>query len=50
MNDALLVGVLNGVADLDEQLQPLLQREPAVITELDQRNAMNQFHHEVWPA
>ena len=45
-----LMGVLNGLADLDEQLQPLARIEPPLVAELGDRDAPDQFHHEVGAA
>jgi len=50
MNDALLVRVLHGLANLNEQLQPLRGRELGLIAVLRQGDAVDQFHHEVGPA
>ena len=46
VDDALLVGVLNRLADRDEQLQPLPRGELALITESGDRHALDQLHHE----
>ena len=46
MDDALLVGVLHRLADRHEQLQPLLGRQPGLVAELGQRQAVDQFHDE----
>ena len=50
MDDALLVCVLDGVADLDEQLQPLGGVELLVVAVLGDGDALDQLHHEVRPA
>jgi hypothetical protein len=50
VDDPLLVGVLNGLADLDEKIQPLAGRQLVLVAELCDRNASHQFHHEVGPA
>jgi len=52
MDDALLVGMLHGVADLDEQSQPLLgaQTIPIAIAVFGDRNPLDKFHDKVRPA
>ena len=50
MDDPLLMGMLHRLADGDEQLQPLAQREVAFIAILGDGDALNQLHHEVGPA
>ena len=50
MDDPLLMGVLHGLADLDEQLQSLPRREAVLIAILGDRDSADQFHHEVGPA
>ena len=50
MNDAFLMGVLHGVADRNEQMEPLLRREFFVITVLRDRHALDVFHDEKRPA
>src|SRR6478752_2742197 len=50
MNDALLMSVLNGVTDLDEQLQPFFSRELALVAILRDLDAAHQFHDEKWAA
>ena len=47
MDDPLLVGVLHGLADRDGQLEPLAKRQPALVAELGDRDALDQLHHEV---
>ena len=46
MDDPLLVGVLNCVADLDEELDPLLRREAALVAVLVQLFAGHVLHRE----
>ena len=50
MNDPLLMGVLDGVTDLDEQLQPVFGVKPLPIAILGDPGPPDQFHHEVRPA
>ena len=50
MDDALLVGVLDRLADGDEQLQPLPGREAVLVAVLGDRHALDQLHDEVRPA
>jgi len=50
MNDPLLVRVLNGVADLNEQLQPLFGIQLVFITVAGDGNAPHQFHDKEWSA
>ena len=50
VDDALLVGVLHGLADGDEQLQPLPRREPVLVAVLGDGHALDQLHDEVGPA
>ncbi len=45
-----MVGVLNGLADRHEQFQPLPRRQFAVVAELGDGHALNQFHDEEGPA
>ena len=47
MNDSLLMGVLHGLADRDKQLYPLNNWQAQLIAELRDRNAVDQFHHEI---
>ena len=46
VDDALLVGVLDGLADGDEQLEPLPQRQLALVAVAGDRDALDQLHHE----
>ena len=46
VDDPLLVGVLDRLADRDEQLQPGLHREPLLVAVLGERHALDQFHDE----
>ena len=51
MDDALLMRVLNGLADLDEQLQPFAAwRRLFSIAKIGDSDAAHQFHDEVGPA
>ena len=50
MNDPLLMGVLDGMADLHEQVQPLLGREVVLVAVIGDLDAAHQFHDEVGPA
>ena len=45
VDDPLLVGVLDRLADGHEQLQPGPHREPLLVAELGDRNALDQLHH-----
>ena len=47
MNDSLLVGMLHGLADVDEQLQPLARTESRFVAEFGDRHAADQLHDEV---
>ena len=46
VDDPLLVGVLHGLADRDEQLQPGPDREPQAVAVLGDRLPAHQLHHE----
>ena len=46
VDDPLLVGVLHGLADRDEQLQPGPHREPLPVAVVGDRLALDQLHHE----
>ena len=50
MNDAFLMGVLNGMTNVDEETQPLNRRQIVLIAVVRDGNAAHQFHHEVGPA
>ena len=50
MNDAFLVGVLDGMADFDEQIETLLGAEVGLIAVVGDGYATDQFHHKVWAA
>ena len=50
VDDPLLVGVLDRLADRHEQLQPLARRQVVVVTVLGDRHAVDQLHDEVGPA
>ena len=47
MDDALLMGVLDRLADGDEQFQPLPRRQVVLVAVLGDRHALDQFHDEV---
>src|SRR5207244_5038611 len=49
VNDALLVGVLDRLADRHEQLQPLARRQAVVVAVLGDRYPVDQLHDEVGP-
>ena len=46
MDDPLLVGVLDGLADRHEQLQPGCHRHPCLVAILGDRHALHQLHDE----
>ncbi len=50
VDDRLLVGVLNAVADLLEQLQTLLRGQAVAVAVLGDRHALHVLHGEVGPA
>ena len=50
MDDALLVGVLDRLANRYEQFQPLLRGQPVAVAVLGDRHTLDQLHHEVRPA
>src|SRR2546425_12109762 len=50
MNDALLMRVLNGVADLREEGEALTRGQIVLVAILCDGNAPYQLHHEVRPA
>ena len=50
MDDPLLMGVLHGLADLDEQLQPLAVVRLILVAVIREGDAVDQLHHEVGPA
>ena len=50
MDDPLLMRVLHGVADGDEELEPLRGREVGLVAVIGDANAAHQFHDEEWPA
>ena len=47
MDNALLMGVLDGLAYLDEQLEPLAGAEPLLVAVLGDRHTANQLHHKI---
>ena len=44
MNHPFLVGVLDGIADLDEKVQPLASGELVLVAVIGDRDAAHQFH------
>ena len=50
MDDALLMRVLDGLANLDEQVEPFLGGEIVLVAVIGDADAAHQFHHEVRPA
>ena len=50
MNDPLLMGVLDGLADLYEQFQPRLYGQLVLVAILGNWDTANQLHDEIWPA
>ena len=50
VDDPLLMRVLDGLADLDEQVEAILCGELVLVAVLGDRNPADQFHHEVRPA
>ena len=50
MNDPLLVGVLNGPAELTEQVEAVGHGEPMGVAVIGQRDAGHELHHEKRPA
>jgi hypothetical protein len=49
VNDALLVGVLDRLADRHKQLQPLARRQAVVVAVPGDRHAVDQLHDEIRP-
>jgi hypothetical protein len=50
VDDALGVGVLDGAADLDEQLEAVARRQAVAVAVVGDGHAVHQLHHEVGPA
>ena len=50
MDDPFLVRVLDGLADLDEQVEPFLGGEIILVAVVGDADAAHQFHHEIRPA
>ena len=50
MDDALLMRVLDGLADPDEQGQTLAGRQPVLVAVIRDANPAHQLHHEIWPS
>ena len=49
MNDPLLMRVLDGLADRHEQFEPLARSGDCSVAVFGDRDAVDQFHHEVRP-
>ena len=47
VDDPLLVGMLDRLADRDEQLEPIRGDSSLVVAELGERDALHKLHHEV---
>jgi hypothetical protein len=50
VDDPFLVGMLDGLADMQEQSQAFLDSEPVPVAILGDRNALNMLHDEVRPS
>ena len=50
VDDALLMRVLDGVTDLDEEIEPFLGGELVLVAVIGDLDPAHQFHHEVGPA
>src|SRR3954470_9686903 len=50
MDDSFLMCVLNRLAHLDEELEPLQSRQLVLIAVLSDLDPPHQFHHEIEPA
>src|SRR4029079_19697230 len=50
MNDAFLMGVLDGLADWNEQFKALANVEVVLIAVVGDRNTLDQFHHKIGTA
>ncbi|MDP9100033.1 MAG: hypothetical protein M3N48_13740 [Verrucomicrobiota bacterium] len=50
MNDEILVGEFNSVADFQEKTEPLFNRRCLRTAKLSQRFALDIFHHEIGKA
>jgi hypothetical protein len=50
VNDALLMGMLHGLTEVKEKLEPLAWRQPVVVAVLGDGHALDQLHDEVRPA
>jgi len=48
MNHAFGVGMLNGVANLGEKIQPLFCGQLMKVTKFGDGHALDQVHHEGW--
>jgi len=47
MNDSLLVCVLNSPTNIGKQFQSIWRVQAVLVTEVCDRNSLNQFHHKV---
>src|SRR5437899_94826 len=50
VDDPFLVSVLDCVANLHEEVQPLLRGQILLVAVLGDLGPAHQFHHKVWPA
>ncbi len=50
MDNSFLMCVLDGMADLDEQVESSCGVQLFVVTVFGDRNPLDQFHHKIWPA
>ena len=50
VDDAFLVGVLDGTAHVAKQFEPFVGRQPVAVTVVGDRNPFDQFHDEVGTA
>ena len=50
MDDALQMSMLDSKADVDKQIQSLLQIQLFALAVFRQRNTANQFHHKIGPS
>ena len=50
VHDQVRVGVLDGLADLEQKLHPALHRQPTPVAVLEQRRSVDELHHEVGEA
>src|SRR5664280_1478608 len=50
MDDSLLVRVLDDLANLDEQLEPIFSGNFVLVAVFGDLDSAHQFHHKVWPS